>query len=401
MNQKILIIVVFITIVLSSCVWSSLFLNVSPWRSFNPIWLSLLFLMLLIFGKRKNRNAGTFYNIVVLSLLTIYFSCITSYVLYQQNVINSLFNVTQLGYGFLLYLVLQKYQLPSSKIIKCITIFSIIWVLLEIGQQFTYPVFWFSRSYAPEMRMGMQRFYIWGVDFVMIAMCYWWSDIMSNFSLKNKRFILLCLLLAAGLMCYCSRKHLYATLLVIALSVVRMRGKYRFVGRILIVGILSVIFANYASDFIETNERLSEMQGGDGDDFIRMLEFKYFTSEFLKDPFEYLFGVGVPDLTTSMGQELERLKDMFGFYQSDIGVFGYFTQFGVFGVVPILLYICIFIKNWKYIDNKYRYFFIMKMLLIVFDFWGMWGVGMVAWAIFMYLVDQNIKENKLKLVLES
>lgn len=401
MNQKILIIVVFITIVLSSCVWSSLFLNVSPWRSFNPIWLSLLFLMLLIFGKRKNRNAGTFYNIVVLSLLTIYFSCITSYVLYQQNVINSLFNVTQLGYGFLLYLVLQKYQLPSSKIIKCITIFSIIWVLLEIGQQFTYPVFWFSRSYTPEMRMGMQRFYIWGVDFVMIAMCYWWSDIMSNFSLKNKRFFLLCLLLAAGLMCYCSRKHLYATLLVIALSVVRMKGKYRFVGRILIVGILSVIFANYASDFMETNERLSEMQGGDGDDFIRMLEFKYFTSEFLKDPFEYLFGVGIPDLATSMGQELERLKDMFGFYQSDIGVFGYFTQFGILGVIPILLYICIFIKNWKYINNKYRYFFIMKMLLIVFDFWGMWGVGMVAWAIFMYLVDQNIKENKLKVVLES
>ena len=396
MNQRLLSILVLITIVLSACFWSSLALNISPLRSYNPLWLSGVFIFLLLTGKTKHEYSDPFEKVVLCTLASLYFSIVTSYVLYNQGFVSSFFNITQLCYGFLLYFVLKKYNTKPLSIIKCITFFSVVWVVFEIGQQFTYPTFWFSRSSTPEMRMGLYRYYIWGVDFVMIAMCYWWGTIMKNFSFKNKKLVLLCIILAAGLMCYCSRKHIYATLLVVALSFLSMRGKYKVTGRFCILAIVAFLFYNYANDFIETNEQLIEMQGGEGEDFIRMLEFKYFTSEFLRTPFEYMFGVGIPELTTSMGQELERLKDMYGFYQSDIGVFGFYTQFGFLGIVPIVMYIFIFLKNWRYIDNQYRYFFLMKMLLIVFDFWAMWGVGMVAWALFMYLVDQNIKENKEK-----
>ena len=36
----------------------------------------------------------------------------------------------------------------------------------------------------------------------------------------------------------------------------------------------------------------------------------------------------------------------------------------------------------------------MKMFLIIFDFWAIWSVGMMAYAVFLYMLDQNIKKNK-------
>lgn len=42
-ESEIIIFLVFITILLSTCVWSSLQLGISPWRSVNPILLSVIF----------------------------------------------------------------------------------------------------------------------------------------------------------------------------------------------------------------------------------------------------------------------------------------------------------------------------------------------------------------------
>ena len=38
----------------------------------------------------------------------------------------------------------------------------------------------------------------------------------------------------------------------------------------------------------------------------------------------------------------------------------------------------------------------MKLFLIIFDFWMMWAVGIMAYGTFLYLLDENIKKNKLK-----
>ena len=40
-------------------------------------------------------------------------------------------------------------------------------------------------------------------------------------------------------------------------------------------------------------------------------------------------------------------------------------------------------------------FFIMKIALIVFDIWMCWAIGIIAYGTFLYLLDENIKENKL------
>ena len=81
-------------------------------------------------------------------------------------------------------------------------------------------------------------------------------------------------------------------------------------------------------------------------------------------------------------------------YQADVGIIGYYSKFGLLGVSAIVWYIYIFLRNWKFIDKWFKYFFIMKMFLIIFDFWAIWSVGMMAYAVFLYMLDQNIKKNK-------
>lgn len=37
----------------------------------------------------------------------------------------------------------------------------------------------------------------------------------------------------------------------------------------------------------------------------------------------------------------------------------------------------------------------MKLILIVFDFWGNWNVGMMAYVIFLYMLELNIQKIKV------
>jgi hypothetical protein len=43
----------------------------------------------------------------------------------------------------------------------------------------------------------------------------------------------------------------------------------------------------------------------------------------------------------------------------------------------------------------------MKIALIIFDFWGIWAPGMMAFALFMYLLDCNIRKNKQKALING
>jgi uncharacterized membrane protein len=74
---------------------------------------------------------------------------------------------------------------------------------------------------------------------------------------------------------------------------------------------------------------------------------------------------------------------------------------GILGVSAILFFIFYFVYNWKFIDTWYKYFLGMKIALIIFDFWGIWAPGMMAFALFMYLLDCNIRKNKQKALING
>lgn len=393
-SVKILLIV---SILVSIDFWSFL-----SWSN-NLLYSALLFSVYICFlcVTIKTYKDNFIDKIVKWTIITVLLSIIPSMVDYGQDFYHTFRQCLGLIYGLFLYFVLKRYSFPPITIVKVITVVSVIWVAIELGQQVTYPSFWFSGRYLLfddlEERMGLWRFYIWGVDFVMIAYAYWISNISNNINRKRGKSILLMLFLLVGLLCYGSRKHIVAVLFILIIWGVTRKGKQKYYAIAALILILAVLFVNYFSEWQNLNEEASQSQG-EGEDFIRVLEAVYFLNDFSDSPLYPIFGAGMEVEGSKLYKLINYLGTMYGptkgFYQADVGIIGYYSKFGLLGVSAIIMYIGYFIKNWKYIDEWLKYFFIMKMILIVFDFWAIWDVGMMAYSIFLYLLDYNIRKNK-------
>lgn len=338
-------------------------------------------------------------RVVIWYIITILCCLIPSHFTYNQPAISELICAFPLLYGFVLYFGMRNVSLSSDKVLKIIIIISSIWVFLELIQQLTFPNFWFSGRFLwfheIERRLGFYRFYIFGIDFVLIAYCYLCQRITA--STKNKDYtkdLLLFIFIAVGILCYCSRKHIVVEIFAIFFCLLAKRGTNKFINIIFALGVLYAIYDMFSSQLIEMNEQAMASQG-QGEDFIRYIAAQYFISDFSNSPLYPIFGAGLPTGGSVLSKKISEAVDM-GLYQSDIGIIGYYSQFGFVGISAIVFYIVVFIKNWSKIDVWLKCFFLIKLLLMLFDFWGMWQSGMTANAIFLYLLHRNIRKNQMQ-----
>ena len=367
--------------------------------------ITIICVFLILFGDKGYKNS--FIDVIVSwTIITIFLCIIPALIDYNQSPYQTFRECVNLSYSLFLYFVLKKYKVEESFIIKTITIISFIWVVFELGQQYTYPSFLFSGRYithgAIEERMGIWRFYIWGVDLVMLSYAYMLSAIASKNKILNIKSLIIASVYFAGLLCYGSRKHIFVVLFVLVLFAIRARnGKIQ---RLVILGLIFSVFAFLYSffyvDFYNLNSAIETSQGS-GEDFIRFLSAKYYIYDFSHSKLYPIMGAGLDAYGSRLWQKLQYAQNYFGgtlgFWQADVGIIGYYSKFGLLGVSAIFMYIGYVIKNWKYIDEWLKYFFIMKVLLIVFDFWAIWDVGMMAYSIFLFLLERSIKRNKLRL----
>ena len=356
--------------------------------------LFILGALILVFGRQGYKD-GVFYKMIVWTLISIFISVIPAYLYYGQSLFESIRACTSLSFGLIYYFLLKQWKFPEENLLNIIKWICVIWVVLELGQQITYPRIWFSNTFSrlgevPE-RMGLYRVYIWGIDFVMIAFSYYLGKMISNG--RKKKDVLLFLLFFAGILCYCSRKHILTCLFAIAFSVLQTSGSKKIMYGIFVTAIFIFLYVNFYDTYHEMSTEVQAAQG-EGGDFIRFISAKFFLFDYSAEPLYPLWGAGIPGGVGGLFLYTDYLGQDLGIYQADVGIIGYYSMVGLLGVSAIMMYIVKFIKNWRYIDNWFKYFFIMKMFLIVFDFWAIWGVGMFAYAVFLYMLELNIKKNK-------
>ena len=364
----------------------------------------ILFFVIITTHRRTTSDYG-FDRMLRWTLITIFISSLSSLVLFNQNVVDSFIACVNYTYGALLYFVLRKKNFPINNLINIIVVISIIWCLLEFVQQITYPDFWFSGRYLKnerlEERMGMWRFYIYGVDLVMICFTFFVGKCFGNkdssivtkttgyFKILN---IILLILFSCALLIYGSRKHLFVVLLVYILALLSLKGRKFFLYGIILLFVFSFLFVNFFDAFIEMNERVAANQG-EGEDFVRIIAAKYFLFDFSNSWIYPIFGAGLPHGQSELSILISNLADM-RLHQADCGIIGYYSKFGLFGISAVIWFFILFVKNWKYIDNWLKYFFFIKTVMLFFDFWGMWCSGLTAFAIYLYLLQNNIRINK-------
>jgi hypothetical protein len=145
---------------------------------------------------------------------------------------------------------------------------------------------------------------------------------------------------------------------------------------------------------------LSEQQAGTIKDDIRVRAAQFFLTDFYPNRLAYITGNGAHSMDSAYGRFVESLKSDKGFYQSDLGVIGEYTIYGVFFVagVLIMLFQAIF-KSYNKEANFIRYFFISVLIVLPLSGQEFSDPGSIIPKLMgLYMIDiaiHNYKLNKI------
>ena len=179
-------------------------------------------------------------------------------------------------------------------------------------------------------------------------------------------------------------------------------GKYiknRFFIFLTAILIAICIFFIFKDIFIELY-KLSIEQQSRGEENPRWRANKFFLTNFMPSVLAYIFGNGADHMLSPYGQKVMYYKMHYGLFQSDVGLVGAYSKYGillVIGYLSILIRL-IFFKLPKKI-NVIRYFYLGEIMAI---FYGSGSYtspqGAVSLVLVLYLTDQLLHKEELQTI---
>lgn len=136
--------------------------------------------------------------------------------------------------------------------------------------------------------------------------------------------------------------------------------------------ILSTVFIAIICCGVFMNEKVSEritnrFEQSAGEDFsnkdyIRVIQYEYFTQKHFKNDIEHFFGSGMPEQRTAYGKDQNELAKA-GIFYVDWGIIGMSWMLGVITLVGMIGYMVVaIIKSWKM--EPYIPMWLIYMLLV-------------------------------------
>ena len=357
-------------------------------------------LFYFLFSNSSYLNGKLFSKPLKLTLLSFFLSCIPSIVIFGQSLYAAIAGLTMYIFPVLFYFILCKWNVDEDVIFKYLIYFTMVFAIVEIGQQFTYPQYWFGgRSESEytgllEQRMGYWRFYLFGISYCLLAMMLCFEKLKNKerpFA-KNLFFILVC---AIAVYFFLSRKDIYAAVICIFAGVIFSQNRNGFFVKLLFLTLLVIAYFFLSNSMAELNQQTSMETGENREDFIRFIAADYFINDMSDSPLYYIFGSGIPGGENNLNKLIYELSEYSKIYQDDCGFIGYFSKFGLFGLFVQILIVFKIIVNRKYIGTGLLLFALLELIICFFDFWGNNARNLAAWSIFLYLTDKSIYKNKL------
>lgn len=364
-----------------------------------PIVYLCLFLLL---RNQDYLNGKTLAGNVKLIILSFFLSCIPSMFVFGQGVYAALAGQISFLFPLLLYFILHKWNIDEQTLYKYLIRFTVVFAFFEIYQQFTYPTYWFGGraesewSGLLEQRMGFWRFYLFGIDYVLLVSMLVFGKILRKDGKQSRNYIYL-VCCAVAIYFFLARKDIYATISCIALGALFSSGRGSIFQKGFIAILLVAAYAFLSSSMLELNDQTSTELGEGSENFIRFIAAEHFMYEFSDSPWYYLFGSGVPGGVNPLHVTISGLVENYHIYQDDCGFVGYFSRFGLFGILAQILILYKIARNYKSIDIGLLLFAILQLELSFFDFWGNNSRNMAAWAIYLYIVDKSIERHQLEI----
>ncbi len=359
--------------------------------------------VIILYAIMKTFNTAAYFKKVMLFFMFFLICSIISCFYYEKQ--SFWLTFTNLDFivffPFLSYFyMIEKRRRPFSieDIEWCIRILYFIIFLLFIIQYVLLPYKIINLATFIE---GEKRFTIYGQIITLVAYFYY-----LNKYLVTKRNKYLLFLFPEILIVFIQgfRSYIVALILVSILFIVKVRGLRKVVSIVLITSVLSLFIVQIPI----VNNAISNMLNRQVDanfsneDYIRVRQFEYFTTEHFKSPVEYIFGSGFSNPRSEYGKKMSYLKSQTDVNQT--GPIGGWRDWGLVGLswiigVPCLLCIlfCIFkILRGKipkqYLYLKYFYLFILLTSITSVEFYR-WGSVFIHGVLF-YLFELIVKNKE-------
>lgn len=326
-------------------------------------------------------------------------SCIPSIVIFGQSFYEAITGIQMYVFPMLLYYLLHKWKTDENTIFKFLIGFTAVFGFFEVIQQYTYPTYWFNGREANEItglleeRMGFWRFYLFGIDYCLLAIMLCFGKILKKEGKQRINYIYF-LICAVAVYFFLARKDIYAVVSCVAIGTLFYTKKGGFGSKIFISVLLLCAYLFLSNAMTDLNEQTQTEMGESSEDFIRFVAADYFINSFSNSPLYYIFGSGIPGGKNYLMSQITYLSENLKIYQDDCGFVGFFSKFGLFGLMTQIYILIKIALNYKHIDMHLLMFALLQLEISFFDFWGNNTRNLASWAIFLYLLDKNIEKNK-------
>lgn len=295
-------------------------------------------------------------------------------------------------YFYFFYFFLHIVRIRNEELIKLMVIMGIAFLLLWFLQYIIFPKVIFNSRI--DVERGTIRIFIPGGSFAGLIYFYF----LHLFLKTNKpKYIIFCILVLIMPVLQGTRSSIVYQLmgtLVFILFSTQVKSKLR---NIILMFAGVVLFFFIFQDIIIQLIAVSQEQSTQEGDTVRKLSTNFFLTDFYTNKINYIIGNGVGHMASAYGMKIAYYKLTYGFYQSDIGIIGNYTQFGVLYVIGMFLIIRkIFIVK---IQKKYNYIKYWAMLLVIGAIFGnpfSRPDGITLITSVLYIMDVSSYELKLE-----
>lgn len=367
--------------------------------------IMLLFLFSLMHIKKKT-NQFEFKNVWVLFFCSIIISHFFGAVrLYNQPLSYVLTSIIWFS-GVLIYFYLNKFfssKFYAKKIFNLIIMFGLIACFLAIGTAFIdLDVFVTNRVQETE-RFGFTRVFGFGENAVILTFIYYFILLMHSRNAKSFKNISFFLISGITLFfVFLSRQimfSLFAIFIIYSIKnkIIKNTTAIYFLLLLVVTVVILMVATPFFSELIQSLNYNNTKDFESGTFAVRIFGIAYYFEQFAKTLGTGFGWISIAPTAAGTMNPIYYATQSLNFYLVDQGIFQTLFQFGILGVIVIVLYVKKIISNSKTRSKEYEiekltlyYFIISRMFALNYLF--TWPLFTVFYGIIAYISERFAQE---------
>lgn len=327
--------------------------------------ISLIYAYKIGINLKKIKYPKVAYKILICGII---FSSFMATFFHEQSFKTSFIAIIPYLFGYLVFYILMKFNIPKEKIEKAIWVFCFISMGIYIINMITFPNIIFGTGKDEyDMSRGIVRLGVYSIEFIVLFFFY---SINQWLLTKQKKYVWLILLTSTFIVLSVTRQIILLSAVLGIFFILRQASLQK---KIVVISCCILFYFAILPQIpmyktmVELSEQQIERNNTENED-IRITAWKFYTYEYQVNVITSIFGNGVPSLGNSQwAKQYEKMvySDYGGngCYYVDVGWAGFFGLYGMFGTLGLLILLIKAMLKKKSEEMKYVSYWLVFIII--------------------------------------